>query len=569
MGPILQSSLILLAGVASSSLYSRYFQTHPAQADDRERFSCRPFLPRVFVETPPPVDHPLVRDAVRHVDEYLAARFKVGDIDSLSVAIVTSKEPLYEKNFGVMRGNESATSPPTNSHSSYRIASVSKLLTVLEGHILAQRGVLSWDDPVTKLFPDLSYRLDGFHPDSKKLPQNEAPVTLFDLAGHMSGMGRDWPPGTVSNWPKDMQGGGPPPINGLPFPDHASLFKAIASHRLTSPPFSYPAYSNTATGLLGLALVVANRLASEDPSHEPDSYAALLKRDIFDPMGLNGSHFLTTEQNRHLVVVPSLGPEVADQDFFDAMNPAGGQFMSLHDTIVLLQTFLNPEHPKSLLTRYSMDKWMQPVHDFEEDDWTEIGFIWEIIKAKDSNNRLRKIYWKLGAMVGFHSAIAFHPGTSYGVSVLMGAHYPDAAKLAYDIFDIVQPFMDKALADYSQKLFAGTWKSQDGESTSHIVIEKGALYIDRFVLNGTDILQMFHAPGRLALRSSERRDELRLDTGIPGYNGEKHMGCYPYWNGQDLWGLRDEAPINLIYFTGEGNTRALHVPSVGVTMKRT
>lgn len=60
-----------------------------------------------------------------------------------------------------------------------------------------------------------------------------------------------------------------------------------------------------------MALVAANRAASEDPSAEPDNYADLLKRDIFGPMGLNGSHFLTTDRNKHLIVVPSLAPEVA------------------------------------------------------------------------------------------------------------------------------------------------------------------------------------------------------------------------------------------------------------------
>lgn len=126
----------------------------------------------------------------------------------------------------------------------------------------------------------------------------------------MSGLGRDWPSGTVANWPKDMFGGGPPPTNGLPFPDHASLYKAISNTMLVSPPFSYPAYSNTGTGLLGMALVAANRAASKNPAQEPLDYAALIKRDVFDPMGLNGSHFLTTEVNKHLVVAPSLAPEV-------------------------------------------------------------------------------------------------------------------------------------------------------------------------------------------------------------------------------------------------------------------
>lgn len=76
------------------------------------------------------------------------------------------------------------------------------------------------------------------------------------------------------------------------------------------------------------------------------------------------------------------------------MNPAGGQFSSLSDLITVTQTLLNTKHPKSQISQYSRDKWLQTVHAFEEDDWTEIGFIWEIIKQKDSNGRARKIYWK-------------------------------------------------------------------------------------------------------------------------------------------------------------------------------
>ena len=139
--------------------------------------------------------------------------------------------------------------------------------------------------------------------------KSEAPITLFQLASHMSGLGRDWPPGTVAGWPFDMMGGGPPPINGLPFPSHEALFEATEKHHLTSPPHSYPAYSNTGTALLGLALVAANQMAYGHK--EPGTYADLLRRDIFDPLGMNGSHFLATDANKHLVVVPSLTPELA------------------------------------------------------------------------------------------------------------------------------------------------------------------------------------------------------------------------------------------------------------------
>ncbi|EED80978.1 predicted protein [Postia placenta Mad-698-R] len=567
----LSSVFAALTSIAAGLYFTgRWPGTSPAlqAADDVERFSCRPFLPKLFVDTPPPADHPLIRRAAERAGDFFSTRFAQADIDSLSIAVVTSDGPVFEQNYGVIRGNESATSPLTTSHASYRVASVAKLFAVLEGHILAERGVLSWDDPVEKFFPDFKYRLDGVKPTNKDATGENMAVTLFDLASHMSGMGRDWPPGTVHNWPKDMMGGGPPPTNGLPFPDHASLFRAIERYRLTSPPWSYPAYSNTATGLLGIALVAANRAASKHPGQEPAEYAELLQRDIFGPLGMNGSHFLTTDANKHQVVVPSLGPEVADQDFLDAMNPAGGQFSSLSDCIKITRGLLNPVSPESLISRRSMDRWLQPVHSFDEDDWTEIGFIWEIIKARDSNGRPRKIYWKLGAMAGYHAAIAIHPGASYGVVVLLGGHYPDAARLAYDAFELFQPAMDEVLAEYSQDLYAGFWSSEDGLSNATIAVEKGTLYMERMFLNDTDILPKFYAPGRLPLRSSERRDEFRLDTGIPGYNGKVHMGCYPYWNGQDLWGLRNDAPLNLLYFDGAGSARAMHVPSADVVMRR-
>ncbi|KAJ7840762.1 beta-lactamase/transpeptidase-like protein [Mycena leptocephala] len=528
--------------------------------DETERFSCRPFLPPLLVHSPPHIDNPLIRAASLRTGQFLESRFSKKDIDSLSVAVVSSDGVLFEASYGVMRGNESGTSLTTNSDSMYRIASVSKLFTVLEGHILAEKGVISWDDPVKKYLPDFKPRLD-----SSSLSSVELPVTLFQLATHMSGLGRDWPPGNVANWPKDLFGAGPPPTNGLPFPDHASLFRAIEKNQLVSHPYAIPGYSNTGIGALGLALVAANRIVNGP--EEPSSYAELLKRDIFDPLGLNGSHFLTTDGNKHLVVVPSLAPEVADQDFLDAMNPAGGQFSSLRDSITVLQTLLNPDDPRSLIRKQTMHSWMHTFHAFEEDDWTEVGFLWEIIKARDSNNRLRKIYWKLGAMAGYHAALAIHPGTSYGVAVLLGGHYPDAAKIAYDIFELFQPVMDQSLAELAKSMYAGKWASPDGKSSATVLVDKGTLYIENLNINGTDILAMFHSPNRVALRSTHY-DKFRLDIGIPFYNGKIHMGCYPYWVGMDLWGMRDGSALNAIAFSGDGSARQLHVPAVGVEMLR-
>lgn len=112
--------------------------------DETERFSCRPFLPNLFAQSPPQADHLDIQKASNRLGHALTKRFARGDIDSLSVAVVSSDGVLFESNYGLTRGNESDSSPLVTSDSMYRIASVAKLFTVLEGHILAQKGVISW-----------------------------------------------------------------------------------------------------------------------------------------------------------------------------------------------------------------------------------------------------------------------------------------------------------------------------------------------------------------------------------------------------------------------------------------
>ena len=116
--------------------------TVPSHSEDVERYSCRPFLPNLLLDTPP-TNHSAIRDSVQALAHHFSTRFTRGDIDSLSIAVVTSTATLFEQNFGVMRANET-NSLPTHSHSVYRIASVAKLFNVLEGFILEQRGLISW-----------------------------------------------------------------------------------------------------------------------------------------------------------------------------------------------------------------------------------------------------------------------------------------------------------------------------------------------------------------------------------------------------------------------------------------
>ena len=111
--------------------------------------------------------------------------------------------------------------------------------------------------------------------DNAAFASNERPpITLRQLASHMSGIGRDWPSGTVADWPHSMAGMGPPPTNGLPFPSYDDLLTSVATHHLVSAPGAYPSYSNAGIALLAYALASASSTATGDASKI--SYADLV-----------------------------------------------------------------------------------------------------------------------------------------------------------------------------------------------------------------------------------------------------------------------------------------------------
>jgi len=136
------ATVCLLSGLAAQPCLA---QTRTS-AYNQEGVNCYPRLPNVLAYDPPKSTDSGFQSTASAVDEYLQNLASQNDTDSVVVAIVTSEGPLYEKGFGIARANE--TNPdaqiPPNRDSIYRIASVSKLFTVLETLILRQKGALTW-----------------------------------------------------------------------------------------------------------------------------------------------------------------------------------------------------------------------------------------------------------------------------------------------------------------------------------------------------------------------------------------------------------------------------------------
>ena len=133
-------------------------------------------------------------------------------------------------------------------------------------------------------------------------------------------------------------------------------------------------------------------------------------------------------------------------------------------------------------------------------------------------NCTKLMHVAVGNIAAFHSAIAIHPGTSYGIVLLLSSTYPYASEIVYDAFEIMQPAIDEALADASRDLYGGRWcvfetHSNANASSARISVDDGTLYVDELTLFGVDALEKLGAEGRVALRET-RKDEFRCVLSI-------------------------------------------------------
>jgi len=108
--------------------------------------TCAPPKPNVFAYHPPRPSDEMIVKASESLSDWLTKRVSQADIDSIAVSVVTAAGTLYEAGFGVLRANETCNEEPTpvDGESIYRLASISKMFTVLETLILRERGVLNW-----------------------------------------------------------------------------------------------------------------------------------------------------------------------------------------------------------------------------------------------------------------------------------------------------------------------------------------------------------------------------------------------------------------------------------------
>ncbi|KAJ6131813.1 hypothetical protein N7471_007028 [Penicillium samsonianum] len=407
--------------------------------------------------------------------------------------------------------SEVANSPvgvkKVDGNSIYKVASVSKLFTVLAG--LIELKPRDWDRSLTDIFPFLAERVRKQH-DKFRLVYDVQwdKVTLKSLAGQMGGI----PHGATEEFLQtfllykylersddpsltDPNFYGLPPLNESDLSllpsclgeqtqgcNPVSWDVAYAPRPPVYLPWTSPEYANG--GYIFLGLAISNLTGKSMDEWYSDS--------IFEPLGLKSTYSSPPDNSTRPHSVTSEG---LDEQFVPnggVTNPSGGLFSTTNDLSKLGVALLN----STLLPSEKTREWMKPVTHTSSLRYS-VGSPWEIHRYIHAGSGVvTDLYTKLGDSGCYGGIVVVIPDFNAGFTLLSASTQPSRsseALLAIDLIaDAILPaLMEQAAAEAAQK-FAGTYKAEDFNSSLTLTVVPPSqpapgLNITSWISNGTDI----------------------------------------------------------------------------------
>lgn len=437
---------------------------------------------------------------------------------SFSIEVTSSKDRLWDLH---RTSRDPGTFPRRGASEvgediAYRIASISKLFTVLG--LLQQHaaGNLSLDDPVNRYISALNESQTG------TIPWHD--VTLRSLASQLSGLPRNVLQGDLITNPVGANSLGLPPLShdGLPTCDTYSAFEracdasdlydAMQKQKPVFAPNQKSTYSNDAFSLLGLVLANVTGM----------SYSDYIRSSIFEPLGMEHTSFERPED--------SAGSIPAVDNYWDielgVQRPTGGIYSSTADMSAFLRYVLT--HYNGITPSLN---WLNPIS-FAGTMQTSFGMPWEIFRTDrilEHTRRPTLFATKSGGLPGYVSIVIVAPEYDIGITVLVSGAFDFLGESS----DIITVPLIRALdriaisqLDAYTGIFAPK-SNEEPQSELNTTITftndpHQGLQISKFISNGTDVLP--------ALRRTEVGDKpesrfqlvptlLNIDEKAP--NGER------------------------------------------------
>jgi CubicO group peptidase (beta-lactamase class C family) len=311
------------------------------------------------------------------------------DVPGASVAIVRDGRIVLAKGYGLANIAESTPAAP---QTNYRIASMTKQFTAMCIVMLKERGLLGYDDPLTRFFPDF--------------PAIGKQITVRHLIGHTSGVVdyEDIIPAGQTEQLKDRD------VLELLKTQHGTYFTPGTQYR----------YSNSGYALLAL---IVEKVSGQD-------FATFLRENIFLPLGMTDT--VAYEQGVSAVMRRAYGYRKTDAGFVDsdqsltsAVLGDGGIYTSVldyckWDAALYGTQLISPEALREIFTPGRLSDGTPTIY----------GFGWRIEQRGGT-----LVVHHNGGTCGFDTAVRRAPERRTTVVVLTNRAGQQAREIADELLD--------------------------------------------------------------------------------------------------------------------------------------
>ena len=331
--------------------------------------------------TPPQKPDPIIPGNYDYVKEYITwfakKEMEKNQVVGLSIALVDDQEIVWAEGFGYA---DLKNEKPATAETVYRIASISKLFTVMAALQLAEQGRIDIDRPLKTYLPEFSVK--------SRFPDAD-PITLRSIMTHHSGL--------PSGVPKGMWTSEPP----------ETLLYRLKDEYAAFPPNYVLTYSNVAMALLGPMI---ERVSSTD-------FCDYMEKAVLNNMEMQQSSFkLQPEIEGLLSKGYKKGVEAVQIPLRDL---AAG---SMYSNVIDLSRFIQMVFTKGLagnrqiLKSETIDEMLQPQNENVVLDFGKrVGLGW-FLNYRRFNNL--KVAQHSGATPLFRSRLMIIPEKKLGVVVL-------------------------------------------------------------------------------------------------------------------------------------------------------
>ncbi|SMR45200.1 unnamed protein product [Zymoseptoria tritici ST99CH_3D1] len=389
--------------------------------------------------------------------------------------------------------NSSLGANDVDADSVYRVASISKILTIYLW--LIHDGDRRLNDPIIEYVPELA---TGDAKGRDYAVPDWSEITVGDLMMYLAGIGRDYGLNDVAiknsvteylsaDTVQMFMSSGPPnekPVcgyfkNGYDYIacKEDNYIQAVANLAAVFAPGYTPMYSNANWAILGYAL---EKLAGEEVE-------AVFNSSLVEALGLTGTSYTTPKIVTKHAVIPN--GNVSSSSWDDELGPlaaAAGAYSTTNDLAKIGRAILNSTLTSKAVTR----RWFS-TSTFVDSLDQAAGRGWEIFR-REVNGHTVDVYTKAGNWGSYTSVFALIPSYNIGFSILStssSAHGKLTASLPNLLITTLLTALEASTRSQATHNFAGTYTDPTANSTLTLTLDTSpGLKVTAYTSAGVDLL---------------------------------------------------------------------------------